>query len=117
MTYQLELPLPPTVNHYYGTHGKARYIKPEGKAFREQVAWIVKQSRVPKLTGRLALFIRIHPRDRRTQDIDNRIKALGDALMHAGCFDDDSQIDDLHVVRGPIFSGGKCEVLIGEINA
>lgn len=115
MTYQLELPYPPSVNHYYGTSGKMRYIKPAGKAFREQVAWIVKQARVQKLTGKVSVFIRLMPPDLRRRDADNVLKAALDALQHAGCFDDDSQVEDLHIVKGSKFTGGKCEVLIGEM--
>jgi crossover junction endodeoxyribonuclease RusA len=51
-------------------------------------------------------------RDRRAADLDNRLKALNDALEHAGVFDDDEQIDELHVTRGPIVKGGECFVMI-----
>jgi crossover junction endodeoxyribonuclease RusA len=51
------------------------------------------------------------------QDIDNRIKSLQDALEVAGAYDNDEQIDDLRVLRGPIVSGGRMEVMIGVIDA
>lgn len=113
--YQLTVPLPPTVNHAYGTSGHRRYLKPAGVAFREEVAWIVKSGRYQKLDGRIAIVMRVYPRDKRVIDVDNRAKALLDALMHAGMFDDDSQVDDLHIIRGSIYPGGKCEVMIGSI--
>jgi crossover junction endodeoxyribonuclease RusA len=53
-------------------------------------------------------------RDRRASDLDNRLKALCDALEHAGVFDDDEQIDELVIVRGPIVKGGECRVMISE---
>jgi crossover junction endodeoxyribonuclease RusA len=57
----------------------------------------------------------LYPRDKRKQDIDNRIKALWDALGDAGVFDDDEQIDILMVSRGAIKKGGGCMVIIEEI--
>jgi len=113
--YSLLLPLSPTINTYYGTRGKKRYIKPEGVAFRKEVLLAVRQSKIPMLTGRLCLVVRVCPRDKRMQDISNRIKALEDALQHAGAFVNDEQIDDLQVTRGPIVRGGRLEILIGEI--
>lgn len=115
--YSISLPLAPTVNHYYGASGTRRFIKPAGVAFRQEVALAVRLQRLPKLEGRLWVSMRVCPRDKRQQDIDNRVKATLDAMMHAGLFDDDSQVDHLEVKRGPITAGGRLEVLIGEMNA
>ncbi len=74
--------------------------------------------RVPKLgTARLQMTVTLHPRDKRKQDIDNRIKALWDALADAGVFDDDEQIDVLIVERGQIKKGGACRVIIEVLDA
>ena len=59
--------------------------------------------------------ITLYPRDRRIQDIDNRIKALWDAL-EGWVYEDDSQIDVLLVQRGEIRKGGGCLIMIDEIN-
>ena len=63
-------------------------------------------------SARLEMKVVLYPRDRRKQDIDNRIKALWDALGDAGVFEDDEQIDVLIVERGEIKKGGGCLVLI-----
>lgn len=69
--------------------------------------------RVPKLgNARLEMQVTLYPKDRRKQDIDNRIKALWDALTDAGVFNDDEQIDVLMVQRGAIKKGGGCLVMI-----
>lgn len=117
-TYSLTLPLPPSVNHYYlrNKQGGMR-VSVEGEDFRWQVMQAVRQSKMPKLKGRICLVARIFPKDKRITDIDNRIKALQDALQIAGAFENDSQIDELHIMRGAIVSGGRAEVLIGEILA
>lgn len=113
--YELILPLAPTINHYYGARGSKRYIKQEGEEFRWRVLAAVKSAKIPLMTGRISISIRVYPRDKRMQDIDNRIKATLDALQHAGVFANDSQVDDLHVVRGKIIPGGRLELMIGEI--
>ena len=115
--YALTLPLSPTVNTYYGSNGNRRYIKPAGVEFRKEVLAAVKQAKIPTLTGRLCLVVRVFPRDRRLQDISNRIKALEDALQHAGLFLNDEQVDDLHVTRGPVAPGGRIELMVGVIDA
>jgi crossover junction endodeoxyribonuclease RusA len=109
----LNLPLPPSVNHYWGTHGHRRYVSKAGVLFKKQVSDYVIEYRVPKLgAARLEMKVVLFPKDRRKQDIDNRIKALWDALADAGVFDNDEQIDVLMVERGEIKKGGGCLVII-----
>ena len=52
---------------------------------------------------------------KRKCDIDNYMKALLDALQHAGCYDDDEQIDELHIVRMGVFKGGECRVVVNQL--
>ena len=87
-----------------------------GKEFKAQVSDYVVEWKVPKLgTARLEMQVTLYPKDRRKQDIDNRIKALWDALADAGVFDNDEQIDTLIVQRGAIKKGGGCLVVIDKI--
>jgi crossover junction endodeoxyribonuclease RusA len=109
----LDLPLPPSVNHYWGQHGHRRYVSKAGVAFKAQVSDYVIEYRVPKLgTARIAMTVVLFPKDRRKQDIDNRIKALWDALADAGVFDNDEQIDTLFIERGEIKKNGGCRVYL-----
>ena len=113
----LNLPLPPSINHYWGTHGHRRYVSKAGVLFKEQVSNYVAEYQVPKLgTARLEFQVTLYPKDRRKQDIDNRIKALWDALADAGVFDNDEQIDILIVHRGEIKKGGGCLVMIDTLD-
>lgn len=113
---RLTLPLPPTINHYYGVRPRGgKYIKPAGVAFRDAVAGIVADAGHKTLEGRVSLFAAIYPADRRRQDIDNRAKSLQDALTHAGVWLDDEQIDDLHLVRKEVIKGGMVKVVITEL--
>jgi len=108
----LTLPYPPTVNHYWGTAGKRRYIKPEGIRFRLNVAKHCYGKK--RMDGELAVYATIYPPDKRRRDLDNVLKALLDALQHAGCYDDDTQIGELHILRGDVLAGGKTAVCIFE---
>lgn len=92
-------------------------ISAAGKKFKADISDYVVEYRVPKLgKARLEMKVVLYPRDRRKQDIDNRIKALWDALGDAGVFDDDEQIDVLHIERGEIKKGGGCLVLINTLD-
>lgn len=109
----LTLPLPPSVNNYWRKSPRGMYITKAGKDFRKRVAEIVAEHNAIKFgTSRIFMAVRLSMRDRRAADLDNRLKALNDALEHAGVFDDDEQIDELHVKRGPIIKGGECFVVI-----
>ena len=111
-TLLIELPLPPTINSYYQYRGFRRFVGPEGKEFKAKVAQIIGTILVRFGDSRLALTIHLHFRDKRRQDISNRIKALEDALVQAGLFDDDSQIDEEHIYRSSIIKEGKAVIEI-----
>lgn len=109
------LPLPPSINTYWRNARGHTYIAPTGRQFRSEVLDVVKRSKITTFgDARLEMSVVLHFRDRRQSDIDNRIKALWDALEHAGVYDNDSQIDTLVVSRGSIEKGGKCVVTIRE---
>jgi crossover junction endodeoxyribonuclease RusA len=49
----------------------------------------------------ISIKMEIQPPDRRKRDIDNIPKIVLDSLQGAGCFDDDSQIVELHLIKKP----------------
>ena len=91
----LELPWPPTVNTYYRhvlVHGSCRaLISKRGREYRKAVKRAVGPA-VRTLEGPLRITIRWHPPDKRKRDWDNPVKALQDALQHAGVIGDDNQV-------------------------
>jgi crossover junction endodeoxyribonuclease RusA len=109
---ELELPFPPSVNHYYRRVGPRTLISREGRRFRERVCAVLAATRVDPLAGPLTVEIEIYPPDRRRRDIDNVQKALLDALQHGGAYRDDSQIEDLRIKRCDCVPAGRTLVRI-----
>ena len=109
---QILLPYPPSVNHYWMSSGNIRYISKHGRAFRMAVAEECAAQAVQALEGRLAVHVALFPPDKRKRDVDNVLKALLVSCEHAGCYESDSQIDELHVTRQQIQKGGGCTILI-----
>ena len=104
--------LPPSINHYWLTAGKRRYISKEGLYFRQLIHQSAKNQRIE---GRLQLYIELTASNKRKWDCDNRVKAVQDALQHAGVFDDDEQIDRLVVYRMTIAKSNKTRIVISQI--
>jgi crossover junction endodeoxyribonuclease RusA len=111
---ELELPYPPSVNHYYRRVGPRTLISREGRRFRERVCALLAAAGVRPLRGPLRVEIEVYPPDRRRRDLDNAMKSLNDALEHGGAFYDDSQIADLRITRRGCVPGGRTLVRIWE---
>jgi crossover junction endodeoxyribonuclease RusA len=115
MAIYLELPYPPSVNHYWGQSGNRRFIGKKGVAFRAAVLNAAIEAGTSPLEGRLAVHIDLYPPDRRKRDLDNVLKSLLDACEHAGCYINDSQIDEIHITRKSVIKEGSCEIAILEL--
>ena len=112
----LSLPFPPSMNTYWRTIRGMTVLSKQGREFKAAVADYVVEYRVPKLgDSKLRVSMVLFPRDKRKIDIDNRIKAVLDALQDAGVFNDDFQVDELSIVRGKTIKGGAIRVLIEQI--
>lgn len=116
MHLTIRLPYPPSVNHYWGTAGKRRYLTDKAKAFRIATMAAFRATRHQGFgKARITVSIDLHMPDARVRDIDNIVKSVFDSLCHAGAFDDDSQVDVLFVRRAPKEKGGACVVRIAPI--
>lgn len=104
---EIVLPWPPSVNHYWRrSKNGMMHISAEGVAFREAVGWNAAQQKAPKqLAGDLIVDIEAFMPDKRRRDLDNILKALLDALTHAGVWMDDSQIVDLRIRKAKTIGG------------
>ena len=112
---ELELPFPPSVNHYYRRVGPRTLISREGRAYRERVCAILTALGIKPMAGPLDVQVEIYPPDRRRRDIDNVQKALFDALEHAGAYKNDSQIVRLAIEKCTPVAGGRTIVRIGKL--
>lgn len=116
MMFEVELPYPPSVNHYYRHVGPRTLISRKGRRFREHVAASLAAEGVRRLAGPIELEVVIFPPDRRRRDIDNVQKALLDALEHGGAYHDDSQIVKLTIEKRTLVPGGRTLVRIQRSN-
>lgn len=111
-TLIFELPLPPSVNHYWRRVGAKTLISRQGRLFRELVCDHLAAARVQPLAGPLAIEVDVYPPDRRRRDLDNLLKSLLDALEHGHAYHDDSQIARILMERKDVTPGGKVTVRI-----
>lgn len=117
MIVSLELPFPPSVNVMWRRGRFSTYLSPDGRKYKEDVADYLVANQIPKFGDKpLKISMILRPRDKRKTDIDNRIKCVLDALESAGLFDDDYQVEDLHIVRGEPIKGGKMLVIVEAVN-
>ena len=114
---RLCLPFPPSLNRYYRSVRGRVLISAEGRRCREYVRETVIQN---ELTGRfpdqrLKVLVQVVAPDKRKRDLDNTCKALLDACTKAGIWGDDSQIDDLHIIRSAPKKGAGFVLLTIEV--
>lgn len=106
--FELELPWPPSVNHYYRHVGHRVLISREGRAYRQTVCSILRKIDARMLDGPIVMMIDAHPPDRRRRDLDNILKCILDSLQHGQMYRDDSQIKELHCrMLDPDRTGGR----------
>lgn len=114
--YRIELPWPPSVNHYWKHTRNGAYIAKAGREYRQlvELAVLIAGGR-RNLRGRLSLFISATPPDHRKRDLDNVLKAPLDAMAKSGVYEDDSQIDELIVRRLKPSKPGRLVIEIVEL--
>lgn len=122
-SWTVTLPWPPSTNRIWrniAVSGKPRtLLSQEGRVYRKAAtdACLVAKLAGKQISDRLALRLVVQAPDRRARDLDNTVKAVQDALTHAGVWLDDSQIDRLLVERGPVVKGGMVLVTVEVMSA
>jgi len=110
---KLELPYPPSINHYYLRTRNGVILGKKGRSYREEVTILCQHAKFmfPK-ECKLAVAIELFPPDKRRRDIDNTLKALLDSMQHANIYADDNQIDYLSIVRCEPVPKGKVLLVV-----
>lgn len=111
---ELDLPFPPSVNRIWRKVGRKTLISRDYRKWKTDAKnmlnaqWLCKENPA-WLADRLSVEIYLTPDSYRRWDIDNRVKAVLDAL-EGTWIEDDHQIDRLLVVRLEKDSVSKCLV-------
>lgn len=97
------LPWPPTANNLTAVVGRRRILTKNARQYRANaLAAIIEQKPSRLGAARLKVTLTLNPPTLAKRDLANFEKAPIDALVFAGVFTDDSQIDDLRIVRGEV---------------
>ena len=112
----INLPWPPSNNHYYTVARGRKILSKRGRAYKKECAIEIMRQLLGKRgvasTTRYCVTIYARPPDKRKRDLDNLIKPILDALVEGKVIYDDSQIDDLRIQRFDPVKGGSIQVLI-----
>jgi crossover junction endodeoxyribonuclease RusA len=109
----LIVPFPPSVNSYWGFKGSRRFLTARAKSFKTLVnAEFLRSGHEGFANERLQITIALYPPDKRIRDIDNVVKSTLDALCQSGVFNDDGQIDVLHVTRENVIKWGAAKIIL-----
>ena len=107
------LPWPPSVNSCWRTVNGRTMVSKKGRIYKQAATRAVLVAGANKhLPGRLRVKLTAYPPDRRRRDIDNLTKLALDSMQVAGVYLDDSQIDELTIIRADVEKGG---VIVAEI--
>lgn len=89
-----EFPLPPSSNRYWRHYRGRTIISPEAEQYRSTLKMLAKADGAAQLSGPVAVTVNVY-RERRSGDLDNRLKVLLDACQGV-FYQNDSQIRELH---------------------
>jgi crossover junction endodeoxyribonuclease RusA len=122
---ELRLPWPPQANNLHTVARGRKILGLAGRAYRDLVFVLVHQQlgHHEPLAGALRVTFRVYEPDRRRRDLSNLLKAAEDSLTTARVWADDSQTDDLRVLRRdpatgallPVVPGGALVVTIEQL--
>lgn len=106
--FEATLPIPPTANNLFPTNKQGRRIpSSKYKEWKERAAYALAEQKIPAvhMTGRLIAEYRFSFPDNRKRDLANFEKGITDLLNDLGFFKDDSQIDDMRLIRESVGDG------------
>ena len=109
----LELPFPPSVNHYLGRRGHHTYKTAKAKAYNAEVYTLVLQAYANlRLDAPLTVWYQYWFPDKRKRDVANYEKVLTDSMVTANVMVDDELIYDIRQTKMGYCKGGRVTVII-----
>ncbi len=109
----INLPYPPTVNHYYTVVRGRKILSARGRSYKAECGWLMAGQKVARLKYeyfRVRIYVWVP--DRRKRDLDNILKPMLDALTEYGAITDDSAVVSLWTDRIGRTAGGRIEINI-----
>ena len=107
------LPYPCPNNRYYRHFRGRTILSAEGRAYKDQVAWIAKTHKVKLIDGGVAVTMLFHPKQNKDgsaskvrQDIGEISKGIFDALNGIAYHDDKQIVATSTVIAEPVPDGG-----------
>ena len=111
---KLELPWPPSVNHYTKICRNRIILTPQAREYKKTIELLSIKNKWPQnCEGRLSATIEVHPPDKRQRDLDNLFKMILDALQAANVYANDNQFDLLISRRLKPFNNGLIHFTLG----
>ncbi|ASX26713.1 RusA family crossover junction endodeoxyribonuclease [Candidatus Williamhamiltonella defendens] len=94
---RIELPFPPSVNHYWVRTARRVYLSEAAKRFKRLTAAAVAEVQRQyghrrSFPGDVSVALTLYLPDKRVRDVDNYPKGVLDALTSAGIWADDAQV-------------------------
>jgi len=106
------LPYPPSGNRVTRRGKFHQYESPEAKAYKTGVALLLKSLKVTKFDAQTKIAVTVYIyRPRASGDLDNRLKALLDAL-NGLVWEDDRQVVEIHAYRAEDKANPRAEVVV-----
>lgn len=105
-----EFPLPPSSNRYWRHYQGKMVVSPEAKQYREIVKMLAKCDGARQQDGPICVTVHVF-RQRKSGDLDNRLKIVLDACQGA-LYANDSQIQEIHAYLADDKHNPRCEVTV-----
>lgn len=114
MTYEFDLPMPPSINGYRACVRNRLITSKRGRDYFKSVQGVMDEL---KLSGEMiekpvTISLVIHPRTRAKFDVSNYLKAYEDALVKCGFLEDDHWIEYSGIKKGEVIKGGMLKVKV-----
>ena len=108
MSYEFELPMPPSINGYRACVRNRLITSKRGRDYLIAVQTAMDELKLSNemIEKPVMIHLTIHPRTRAKFDVSNYLKAYEDALVKCGFLEDDHWIEYSGIKKGEVIKGG-----------